>query len=88
VRDALLGTLGSSSVNCVRGVVPVESEGEPNPASEWLAPNRRARQLDGARVRLPAMRDEWFGGLMSPLAAVLDEHQEMTLKLGNIGEDV
>jgi hypothetical protein len=33
---------------------------------------------------LPTMRDEWFDGLMSALAAVLDEHQEMTEMLGKI----
>jgi hypothetical protein len=52
-----------------------------------LAPNRRARKLDGARVRLPTMRDKWFEGLMSALVAVLDEHQDMTEMLGTIGGD-
>jgi len=30
------------------------------------------------------MRDEWFEGLMSALAAVLDEHQELAEMLGKI----
>jgi hypothetical protein len=33
---------------------------------------------------LPTMRDEWFEGLMSALAAVLEEHQDMTEMLGKI----
>jgi hypothetical protein len=60
VRSALLGTLSSSFVMCLPGAIRVAHEGEPKPASEWLAPRRRARNRDGARVRLPTMRDEWF----------------------------
>ena len=33
---------------------------------------------------LPTMRDEWFEGLMSALATVLDEHQELAEMLGKI----
>lgn len=33
---------------------------------------------------IPTMRDEWFEGLMSALATVLDEHQELAEMLGKI----
>jgi hypothetical protein len=39
---------------------------------------------DGACVRLPTMRDGWLEWLLSALAAVLDEHQDMTEMLGTI----
>lgn len=60
VRYARLETPGSSSVIRFRGAIRIEHEDEPKSACEWLAPNGRARQLDGGRVRLPTMRDEWF----------------------------
>jgi len=33
---------------------------------------------------IPTMRDEWFEGLMSAHATVLDEHQELADMLGRI----
>jgi hypothetical protein len=87
VRYELLDTLGWSHVTRFRGAIRVEHQNGPTSASEWLAPNGRARQLDGARVRLPTMRDEWFEGLMSALAAVLDKYQEMTEVLDTVGGD-
>ncbi|MFO0669277.1 MAG: hypothetical protein U0235_06560 [Polyangiaceae bacterium] len=73
--------LGWSYVIRFRGGILVEHDGEQKAASEWLAPNGRARRLDGASVtadkspvgavvtvRAKSMKEPWF------LATNLDEH--------------
>jgi hypothetical protein len=73
VRDALVDTLGSSSVIRFRGAMLVEHEDQQKPVSEWLAPHTRARKLDGARVtanrtqvgavmtvRAKSMKQAWY----------------------------
>lgn len=50
VLYGMLDLLGWSYVIRFRGGILVEHEGVQRPASAWLAPNGRARKLDGARV--------------------------------------
>jgi hypothetical protein len=50
VLYGMLELLGWSYVIRFRGGILVEHEGVQRPASAWLAPNGRARKLDGARV--------------------------------------
>lgn len=45
-----LAMLGWTYIIRFRGVILVEHGGVQKPASEWVAPNGRARRLDGARV--------------------------------------
>lgn len=69
----VLEMLGWSYVVRFRGAILVEHDGAQKPASEWLAPNGRARRLDGARVtsdktqvgavvtvQAKAMKEPWF----------------------------
>lgn len=73
VLYGVLDMLGWSYVIRFRGAILVEHEGVQKPASEWLAPNGRARRLNGARVtadkspvgavvtvRAKAMKEPWF----------------------------
>jgi len=69
----LLAMFGWSYVIRFRGAILVEHEGVQKPASEWLAPNGRARRLDAVRVtadrtpvgavvtaRAKSMKEPWF----------------------------